>query len=143
VVICNKDGIIASAIKIKPVDLKIGVYFLINSGEIVYIGKSTNIDGRITQHSATKEFDSFSWIELDGTNLENIEAEYIMAFNPRLNIRLPRSRFISQLMIKREYQIHMGKAKKALKLADASQYIFNGSVYYDRDEVNAILGGSE
>lgn len=82
----------------------VGIYFLIRDKEIVYVGKSSNINARITEHSKTnsdKDFDSFSYIllpeefldynmeyDVDGRGnqaLDNLEGLYILKYNPEYN----------------------------------------------------------
>jgi len=62
-----------------------GVYFLINKGQIVYVGQSTNIHMRIAKHIGTKDFDSFHFVECDRSILDEVEAAYIVALDPPLN----------------------------------------------------------
>jgi len=138
-IVTNEQQILLSAQPVKFPDPKCGIYFLIKDQKVVYIGKSTNIDGRILQHSASKDFDAFSWVPYMEDQLCEMEPEYIMHYKPLLNQRIPKSRFMSKASIKKEFNVHMGKAKRVLKLNGASEYSFNGMVYYDRNEVSEIL----
>ena len=61
-----------------------GVYFLIKSNEIVYIGQSINIASRITQHR-DKDFDSVSYVACHKDELDILESLYILAYQPALN----------------------------------------------------------
>jgi hypothetical protein len=75
-----------------PIDHEIptdhGIYFLIDAGEIVYIGKTLGISGRLAQHWLKKKFDSYWCFEgVPYEWLEYIEEFYIRRFRPRLNRR--------------------------------------------------------
>lgn len=76
------------------VPLEHGVYFLVDSGEIVYVGKTLGIESRLAQHWLRKKFErywSFEGVPYEW--LEYIENFYIRRFRPRLNrvaIRRPR-----------------------------------------------------
>lgn len=69
------------------------IYCLIKENEIVYIGKSINIQSRILTHKKDdgKEFDSFSIIaklpnEISEQELLKLEEKYIKLLKPKLNI---------------------------------------------------------
>lgn len=69
-----------------------GVYFLIKNNEIIYIGSSINIYGRLVTHYNSIDFDSHSFIKmnmLDKKELRIIEAEYILKYLPKHNCKLP------------------------------------------------------
>lgn len=72
-----------------------GVYLLYNNGNIIYVGKTNNLDRRLFQHSvgnwnyAPKEFDMvLCYIFQDKKQRTEIESELIKRFKPRYN-RLP------------------------------------------------------
>jgi excinuclease UvrABC nuclease subunit len=68
---------------------KSGVYFLIRAGEIVYIGKSVNLRGRLNTHRREKDFDRVYILECDGDfHLSIHEYNHIRKFRPVLNIPL-------------------------------------------------------
>ena len=71
-----------------PVENLVGVYFLIKNDEVVYVGQSSiNILGRIAKHlRSNKEFDSFSYMRCDKEDIDAMEAKYIAALIPRLNV---------------------------------------------------------
>lgn len=64
-----------------------GVYFLINNGEIVYVGQSMNVHKRISEHARQKEkeFDAFHYVVCDPAMLDELENAYIIALAPRYN----------------------------------------------------------
>jgi len=84
----NKNDILSCS---KNFVAKTGIYFLINSNEIVYIGQSINVAARIATHenSLDKQFTEFSFIECPREFLNELEAAYIMKFNPKYNIVKP------------------------------------------------------
>jgi len=69
-------------------DLKY-VYFLIDNGIIVYVGKSDSIQSRLHQHTRDKEFDRIAWIQVNSHEQKYIEAYYIMTLKPKYNKFLP------------------------------------------------------
>lgn len=82
----REKEIIESAL---PWERAIGVYFLIKDGEVVYVGQSTNIYARITQHWSDvyggKEFDSYAYVLCDRGVLDRLESLYIHCLQPRFN----------------------------------------------------------
>lgn len=62
-----------------------GIYFLIRNDKIVYIGRSTNIGGRVRRHihEGSKVFDSFYLWRLE--NPEEKESELIYLLDPEYN----------------------------------------------------------
>lgn len=65
------------------------VYFLLHQNEIVYVGSSTNLGGRIKQHMiGDKIFDSYASIICDIKHLEDVEYFYIRKFTPKYNKKM-------------------------------------------------------
>ena len=67
-----------------PWELATGVYFLIDSKKIVYVGQSVNVYVRIASHG-DKVFDSFAFIPCDKKTLDSLESLYIHILRPALN----------------------------------------------------------
>lgn len=71
----------------------VGVYFLMRKSasgkslEIVYVGQSTNVHGRVAQHWGRKRFDCWSYIECRLDQLDLIESLYIHWLRPDQNAR--------------------------------------------------------
>ena len=65
-------------------ELATGVYFLIDSGKVVYVGQSVNIYARIASHH-DKVFDSFAFIPCNKKTLDSLESLYIHILRPALN----------------------------------------------------------
>lgn len=88
------DAILATAEYLPdPVPLT-GIYFLIHRDEIVYVGQSTDIDTRIKAHRLKRNqpgmmFDSYAYVLCDASHLNDLEAEYIMALEPKRNMTVP------------------------------------------------------
>jgi len=75
----------------KIFDLKCGIYFLINNGEIVYIGQSVNFESRIASHikDNEKQFTHYSYDICQEKDLTIMEALYIKYFSPVYNKSSP------------------------------------------------------
>jgi hypothetical protein len=65
-----------------------GVYFLINEGKIVYVGRSANISERIATHVKNNEipFGSTHMIPAAGVEMDRLEQIYIGSLKPEFNI---------------------------------------------------------
>jgi hypothetical protein len=61
------------------------VYVLKQGDEVVYVGQTVNLSGRISSHRCTKAFDSCQWAPVPREDLNRVEAALIEHFNPRLN----------------------------------------------------------
>jgi hypothetical protein len=66
----------------------VGVYFLINKDEVVYVGQSkTNILDRIAKHKRNgRAFERYAYIQCALGDVDNLERMYIEAFFPVGNI---------------------------------------------------------
>lgn len=64
-----------------------GIYFLMEDGEVVYVGQSVNCHSRISDHVRLeqKQFDSVYIIRADREALTQLENLYIKKFNPKYN----------------------------------------------------------
>ncbi len=68
-----------------------GIYFLFRGDDLVYIGQSINVLGRVTAHTSDKDFDSFAYLPCPEKELLAVEALYINEFKPLLNGRANRN----------------------------------------------------
>jgi hypothetical protein len=66
---------------------EVGVYFLIDNNEVVYVGQSVNIFSRISQHKIDKKFDKYAFVPCSKESLDKLESLYIHFLRPRLNGR--------------------------------------------------------
>lgn len=69
-----------------------GIYFLCLENELVYVGQSVNVIGRITSHVASKNFDRVFFLAWPPDDLTRIEAALIRALKPKLNGVVPSSK---------------------------------------------------
>ena len=64
-----------------------GVYLLYSYEQVVYVGKSTNVENRIAAHKNDKMFNSLVVIELDNdSDMHVLELFFINLFKPEYNI---------------------------------------------------------
>ena len=68
-----------------PLNLSVGIFVLIKDGNIVYIGKSLDLQETIKQYLNSKKFDHINVIECPEKNLDKYFEHYIAIFNPVLN----------------------------------------------------------
>lgn len=82
--LATKTQILAAA---SSFDRETGVYFLLNKGEIVYIGQSVHIRTRVDMHRQEKkiEFDAVAYVLCDKKDLDFLESMYIYKFSPSCN----------------------------------------------------------
>ncbi len=77
-----------------------GVYFLVNDGDVVYVGQSVNVHARIAQHRTDprKTFTHWAAISVRKEHLDFVESIYIHTFKPALNgcAPLPWARILSR-----------------------------------------------
>src|SRR4029077_3372298 len=68
-----------------------GVYFLVDGGEIVYVGGSTNVTARIYGHVSedVKQFDRAFWIETSRDDLLAYEGAFIRLLAPKYCLASP------------------------------------------------------
>jgi len=96
-----------------------GIYFLICQSEVVYIGQSVEMVGRIRGHiyARVKAFTRVLFIECDEVELDRVETTLILHFKPRYNGRvyLPaledvvRGREWVRLMRETAYSVILGR----------------------------------
>jgi len=67
-----------------PWEKATGVYFLVQNGEVVYVGQSVHIYSRIAQHQ-DKTFDHYAFVPCDAEVLDKLESLYIHVLKPKLN----------------------------------------------------------
>jgi hypothetical protein len=64
------------------------VYFLILGDEIIYVGQSINIDGRLSGHEV-RDYEYYSYLTISSAELNKAECENIIHHNPRFNCYAP------------------------------------------------------
>lgn len=77
-----------------PIGTAMGIYFLIKGAEVVYVGQSIDVYGRLSKHRVDgKDFDSFAFIQCERNMLNDLESLYISAFVPFMNSSLGAVRY--------------------------------------------------
>ena len=61
------------------------VYFLIDAGQIVYVGQSTNLASRLIQHRNNKEFNRVLYMPIENNRLDEVERFFIETLEPKYN----------------------------------------------------------
>ena len=61
------------------------IYFLFKGDQLVYIGKSVNLAGRMIEHNSSKDFDYVRYIPCQKELLYHYELRLIKYFKPPLN----------------------------------------------------------
>lgn len=62
------------------------IYFLIENGIVVYVGKTENGKWRIKQHKNQKKYDDVYIIKCNFDDLMELEDYYMMKYKPKYNI---------------------------------------------------------
>ena len=83
----SQQDIVASSRLYGGLESVCGVYFLIYKNNIVYVGQSVNVFSRMREHSKSKEFDSYVYINCAKEHLDILESLYIHMFSPPLQGR--------------------------------------------------------
>lgn len=90
------------------------IYFLIKKDEIVYVGQTTKGISRVYAHLGDKDFDSYAILGCKEDELNDLEAYYIVEFNPCYNGTPPNnSMFVGKPTMKKRLRIE-GRAFNAL-----------------------------
>jgi len=63
----------------------IGIYFLIKSNKIIYVGQSHDVQYRLQKHFMEKDFDGYYILECPKKYLSSLEAYFIIKFELELN----------------------------------------------------------
>ena len=85
----SHDSIVKAS---EPIVGRHGVYFLVKNKKIIYVGKSSNVIGRIGKHvvDGEKDFDAVTYVEIPKRYVADafhIELSYIQMFKPKYNKR--------------------------------------------------------
>lgn len=99
----------------------VGIYFLIEENEIVYVGQSNDINKRVGTHCSEKikRFSKYSYVECDNSALDQLE---LLKFKPIYNEILPLCATSEQklewLRIKARLQFERESKQRLLKERD-------------------------
>lgn len=66
-------------------ELFTGIYFMCLKNEVVYVGQSTSVPGRLKQHGDSKEYDRVYFVRVASEQLNEVENRFIKALNPKYN----------------------------------------------------------
>jgi len=85
-----------------------GVYFLLDRGNVVYVGQSRDVFMRVRRHYAdpAKPFDSWAYLECDIADLAERERVYIEMFQPYLNLTIVRKQIRRRPHRQKEFIVH-------------------------------------
>lgn len=80
----------------EPLRKRSGIYILFYQGDVVYVGQSVYVEERISVAAKSdKRFDSYAVIECSNMTeqeIADLQAEYIVEYNPIYNTTLPTNR---------------------------------------------------
>lgn len=62
-----------------------GVYFLCHKRQVVYVGQSVNVFGRVGAHIGNKTFDAVWFVRVPQSDLDFVEGELIRTLRPKYN----------------------------------------------------------
>lgn len=123
----------------------IGVYFLHKGDDIVYVGQSTNVWGRVQVHirEGVKDFDSYSVLPCSEDRLLRTELFYIYILQPKYNKRLDgfcnKSIFIKKIQEEFELPFKKSWAELAIKESGIEAYCFKGVEYFANKDLNSVI----
>ena len=136
------ETLIKSAVKIPEQLCSASViYFLLDSGEVIYVGQTRQLFVRLAAHMMDKTFDSYAAFPVAPEAANDMEAEMIVRFMPPLNKGIPvQDRYVSYGRLRRIYGL---PKKKVQDLIGKDCFVYNGSLYVEMTaEKHAILGGA-
>jgi len=111
-----------------------GVYYLIKDKEVVYVGKSMNVYGRISVHISerTKDFDRFYVRPCKQNELSDLELKEILRFQPRYNASLPSNdRWFNARQLKDILNLNGVQIKKIIREKGIKGLFVCGNTYFD------------
>lgn len=113
-----------------------GLYFLIKEDRIVYVGQSTIVAQRAAKHRGVIHHDSYTFLPCLPHELNELEAQYIVALKPVHNVALPAN---SQWKTAKAVRAHF-KFKSIRQVAmiarkhNVATEVLAGRVYYKMPE---------
>ena len=125
------------------------IYFLYRGGVCVYVGKTlSSIEDRIKEHTETKTFDSFSFLQCF-TDLDDAEVLQIILNNPEYNLIMPfkskkyiSSREVNRAIWKSVPYDQMRSTKRLFYINNDPIGYFNGIAYFNVDQINDFLNNN-
>lgn len=101
----------------------IGVYELFLNDELIYVGQSVDVKSRILQHVRAGEifFDSFNVTNCEKSELNDIEASYIIERGPKRNLTIPvNSIYCTRSAIQNEVMKHIKEKTRELDVVHST-----------------------
>jgi hypothetical protein len=121
------------------------IYFLIRNEKIVYVGQSIAFGARMQQHlNGKKIFDSIAHIDVYEEDLGDVEAFYIVKFNPEYNKTLPPNNlYLGESKISKRLKIPISQVKATLAEIGIFPQWQNCYLKKDVEEKTIDLSGAE
>lgn len=117
------------------------VYFLLDKNEIVYVGKTVNFNQRLKHHMQSKKFDSYFLLKCESqSEIDKLEFDYIVKFEPKYNKILPQSdRYLSVNKLKDRFKIGAWDFKRFVKQKGIKHLVcLAGTSYYDIEDFKEL-----
>lgn len=121
------------------------VYFLLLSGEVVYVGQTAMGSGRISAHLTDKFFDDVYAIPCDLSELDGLEDYYIWKYRPKYNRKPNPAVSVSLARVKKTVEdalacrVGLVKIKKVMQRLDIQPRDFNGVLYITEKELLSLI----
>lgn len=121
------------------------VYFLLDGGEVVYVGQTKNGMSRPLQHT-DKVFDSIYVIYCDVSELDYLEDKYMTKYRPKynkqpnhfMNISLNRARDMAREEFA-DKSINLWTIKRAIREIGIKPTLIDSSPYIKRNEYELVI----
>lgn len=121
------------------------IFFLLDDGEVVYIGQSKN-GLRSAYQDTTRVFDSVSFFTCEEDELDKIQADMILKYQPRYNRTLPGRIYFSfrktRELVRQDPSFKtfsLFDLKKMIKKIGLTVYAFDGVSYINAESFEKIL----
>lgn len=121
------------------------VYFLIKSGEVVYVGQSQHGIARPYSHR-DKDFDRIEIMKVPPDKLNETESYYIRKYAPIYNHRLIDGVDVGINIVKSKIQEQFNRndfsiiyLRKLINFLNISTYDFDGITYISKNDFNLIM----
>ena len=103
--------------KLLTLDIKVGIYFLIDQGKIVYVGQSVNVHNRVMIHKieGVKSFEHYSIIECDKIELDEVESNFTFLYEPKYNKKISDTSYCSVRYVSELYDISPRSAQRMIE----------------------------
>ena len=115
-----------------------GIYFLLKGDKVVYVGQTiNNVYMRIGTHMQQgKDFDSYYFIECSEFELDDLEAYYILIFDPFYNVQITSAkRFMTKDKLKKKFGVSKHVINKVIRESGLKPL---GREHYDVKEFEEI-----